>query len=85
MFYHLIDKLNKRRNKYMVNEERKLSECRCISNDDKEVLLDALDVRRNAAISASTKVRLPESIERIEARLDKVEKMMETIKKIPTC
>lgn len=69
----------------MVHGERKLSECRCISNEDKEVLLDALDVRRDSAISASTKVRLPESIERIETRLIKVEKMMETIKKIPIC
>ena len=69
----------------MTNEERKLSECRCISNEDKEILLDALNVRRDAAIRASTIVRLPESVERIESRLDKVEKMMETIKKIPTC
>lgn len=69
----------------MVNEERKLSECRCISNDDKEVLLEALDARRDAAIRASTIVRLPESIERIESRLDKVEKMIKTIKKIPIC
>jgi len=66
----------------MVNE---LSECRCISNEDKEVLLDALTVRRDSAIRASTIVRLPESIERIEIRLTKVEKMIETIKKIPIC
>lgn len=69
----------------MTNEERKLGECRCISNEDKEVLLDALYVRRDDAIRASTIVRLPESIERIDIRLDKVEKMMETIKKIPMC
>ena len=66
-------------------DERKLSECKCISNDDKEVLLDALGVRRYSAIRASTIVRLPESVERIETSLDKVEKMMETIKKIPIC
>ena len=66
-------------------DERKLSECKCISNDDKEVLLDALSVRRDSAIRASTIVRLPESVERIETSLDKVEKMMETIKKIPIC
>ena len=66
-------------------DERKLSECKCISNEDKEVLLDALSVRRDSAIRASTIVRLPESVERIETRLDKVEKMMETIKKIPIC
>lgn len=34
----------------MVNEERKLSGCRCISNEDKEVLLEALNVRRDVAI-----------------------------------
>lgn len=69
----------------MVNDIIKLSECKCISNEDKEVLIDALTVRRDAAIGASTIVRLPESIERIETRLVKVEKMIETIKKIPTC
>lgn len=69
----------------MVNDAIKLSECKCISNEDKEVLIDALTVRRDAAIRASTIVRLPESIERIETRLVKVEKMIETIKKIPTC
>ena len=66
----------------MVNE---LRECRCISNEDKEVLFDALTARRDSAIRASTIVRLPESIERIETRLTKVEKMIETIKKIPIC
>lgn len=60
----------------MVNEERKLSGCRCISNEDKEVLLEALHARRDTAIRASTIVRLPESVERIETRLDKVEKMI---------
>lgn len=69
----------------MANGERQLSECRCISKEDKEVLLDALEVRRIAAIGAETKARLSESIKRIESRLDKVEKMMETIKKIPIC
>lgn len=62
-----------------------LSECKCISNEDREVLLDALTVRRDSAIRASTIVRLPESIERIETRLLKVEKMIETIKKVPIC
>ena len=66
-------------------DERKLSDCKCISNEDKEVLLDALSVRRDSAIRASTIVRLPESVERIETRLDKIEKMMETLKKIPIC
>lgn len=69
----------------MVNKERKLSECRCISNEDKEVLLEALNMRRDAAIRVSTIVRLPESVTRIESRIDKVEKMIKTIKKIPTC
>lgn len=69
----------------MVNGERKLSECRCISNEDKEVLLEALNVRRDIAIKALIIVRLPESVERIESRIDKVEKMMKTIKKIPIC
>lgn len=69
----------------MVNEENKLGECRCISIEDKEVLLDALNYRRDGAIMASTKVRLPESVGRIESRLDKVEKMIKTIKKIPIC
>lgn len=69
----------------MVNRGRKLSECRCISNDDKEVLLEALNVRRDVAIRALVIIRLPESIERVDIRLDKVEKMMETIKKIPIC
>ncbi len=69
----------------MINGGRKLSECRCISNDDKEVLLEALNVRRDVAIRALAIVRLPESIERVDIRLDKVEKMMETIKKIPIC
>ena len=69
----------------MVNEERKLSGCRCISNDDKEVLLEALNVRRDVAIRALAIVRLSESIERVDIRLDKVEKMIRTIKKIPIC
>ena len=76
--------MKKLRDDNMVNGER-LSQCKCISNEDKEVLLEALNYRRDGAIRASTIVRLPESVERIESRLDKVEKMMKTIKKIPIC
>jgi hypothetical protein len=47
----------------MTNEERKLSECRCISNEDKEVLLEAIGARRYEAIKASAIVRLPEVAE----------------------
>jgi hypothetical protein len=42
-----------------------------------------LYARRDAAIRASTLVRLPESVERIESMIDKFEKMIKTIKKIP--
>ena len=63
-----------------------LKDCRCISNEDKEVLLECLNVRRDILITRHEPKRLlPTTIEHIEIRLDKVERMIDTIRKIPTC
>ena len=63
-----------------------LKDCRYISNEDKEVLSEALNVRRDILITRHAPKRLlPTTIEHIEAILVKVERMIDTIHKTPTC
>lgn len=68
-----------------MSEIRKLNECRCISTDDKDVLHTALKQRRDNLIAVYKDTLLPETKWQMEISLDKTEKMIDTIEKIPIC
>ena len=74
----------------MVNRsENILEECKCMSEDDKEILLSALDNSRVSIIKAHSTIgssrMSPEREERLVDKLDRVEKMIDIIKNLPKC
>ena len=68
-----------------MSQIRKLGECGCISNDDKDILLVALKQRKDNLIRTYQERLLTDAKDRIEISLDNTEKMIGTIEKIPTC
>jgi hypothetical protein len=68
-----------------MTQIRKLSECRCISIEDKDVLREALKQRRDNLILGYEERLLPATKDRMEISLDKTEKMIKTIDQIPIC